>query len=295
MSPRSDFAVELQAALAGEPESDGDQALCSFLENNGFSFAARSATNLRLLAYIFPTESLTAIVAAALKTAQPDMALNGLERISGVLPREELLKICTKRTQIAQLMTICGASPFLITIMCRDPAALSLLFSERRIELRRDLDDMLSLLRTKSEHADYQDIFPILRRFKYREMLRIAARDLNGLAPLEEVTAELSDLAAACLQVAYEKAREKLIVEHGRPIMETSMGQREAELTILGMGKFGGRELNFSSDIDIIYFYSWIRARLWESPMVAVAPRGISRCMLFSSNWPKWSPRPCRR
>lgn len=256
MSPRSEFAAELQAALVGELESDGDQALCSFLEAHGFSFAARSATNLRLLAYIFPADGLTAIVTAALKTAQPDMALNGLERISSVLPREELLEICTKRTRVAQLITICGASPFLITIICRDPSALLLLFTARKIELRRDMDDMLSVLRAVTANADYAEIFSILRRFKYREILRIAARDLNGLAPLEEVTAELSDLAAACVQVAYEKAREKLIAEHGRPMMETETGEREAELTVLGMGKFGGRELNFSSDIDIIYFYS---------------------------------------
>ncbi|HZV81722.1 MAG TPA: bifunctional [glutamate--ammonia ligase]-adenylyl-L-tyrosine phosphorylase/[glutamate--ammonia-ligase] adenylyltransferase, partial [Geobacteraceae bacterium] len=91
-------------------------------------------------------------------------------------------------------------------------------------------------------------------RFKYREMLRIAARDLSGMASLEEVTLELSALAAASLQVACEESRRLLVGEHGIPLM-TECG-REAELTIFGMGKFGGRELNFSSDIDLIYFYS---------------------------------------
>jgi glutamate-ammonia-ligase adenylyltransferase len=75
------------------------------------------------------------------------------------------------------------------------------------------------------------------------------------MATLEEVTGELSSLAAASLQVAYEQCRRILIKDYGLPLMETTGNPREAEMTILGMGKFGGRELNFSSDIDIIYFY----------------------------------------
>ncbi|MEI8355881.1 MAG: bifunctional [glutamate--ammonia ligase]-adenylyl-L-tyrosine phosphorylase/[glutamate--ammonia-ligase] adenylyltransferase, partial [Deltaproteobacteria bacterium] len=125
------------------------------------------------------------------------------------------------------------------------------------IDIRRDEEESLALLRTiVTEETSYLDIFSVLRRFKYREMLRIAARDLNGLAPLEEVTAELSSLAAATLQIAYEVARRQLVGEHGIPLMETPSGLQEADLVIIGMGKLGGGELNFSSDIDIIYFYS---------------------------------------
>jgi glutamate-ammonia-ligase adenylyltransferase len=114
---------------------------------------------------------------------------------------------------------------------------------------------MLAALRaTVPAGVDYPGLFPLLRRFKYREMLRIAARDLGGLATLEEVTRELSALAAAALQVACEESRRLLVAEHGLPLVADSGG--EAELTVFGMGKFGGRELNFSSDIDLIYFYS---------------------------------------
>jgi len=95
----------------------------------------------------------------------------------------------------------------------------------------------------------------ILRHFKRAEIVRIAARDLCGLATLEEVTGELSNLASASLQVAYEVCRRCLMAEYGAPLMETEHGPCEAGMTVIGMGKLGGGELNFSSDIDIIYFY----------------------------------------
>ncbi|ACM18753.1 glutamate--ammonia ligase adenylyltransferase [Geotalea daltonii FRC-32] len=249
------FADELQAALACDPECDGDRLLIAFLEKKGYAYGPRSATNLRLLAYIFDTEILSAIALGALATPTPDMALNNLERISCIVSKDELLTICGKKVMLARLLTICGSSPFLTNIICRDQSYFHELFTCKGIDLRRSEADMLAALRRQmGPHVAWQDIFPLLRRFKLTEILRIAARDLNGLAPLEEVTAELSSLAAACLQVAYEEARRQLVAEHGLPLMQTPEG--EADLTIIGMGKFGGRELNFSSDIDIIFFYS---------------------------------------
>jgi len=256
MNRNAEFAEELQAALALDPEN-GDRQLISCLESRGFGYGPRSAANLRLLAYIFPPESLRAIALAALATPLPDMALNNLERIGSVVPREELLAACGKKAMLARLINICGSSPFLTNIICRDPLYFRELFTRRQIDVGRSEAETLALLRSQlATDADYQAILPFLRRFKFVEILRIAARDLNGLAALEEVTAELSGLAAATLQVAYEVARRQLVGEHGIPLMQTPSGEREADLAIIGMGKLGGRELNFSSDIDIIYFYS---------------------------------------
>ena len=105
------------------------------------------------------------------------------------------------------------------------------------------------------ESTDFATLQRLLRRFKRAEILRIASRDLNSLASLEEVTDELASLASASLQVAYTVCRRCLNREYGAPLMATENGSREAEMTVIGMGKLGGRELNFSSDIDIIYFY----------------------------------------
>ncbi|HEX2768064.1 MAG TPA: bifunctional [glutamate--ammonia ligase]-adenylyl-L-tyrosine phosphorylase/[glutamate--ammonia-ligase] adenylyltransferase [Geobacteraceae bacterium] len=257
MNRNAVFAEGLEAALAAGPEGSGNGRLTTFLESRGFVHGARSAANLRLLAQIFPLVSLRAITMAALSTPAPDMALNGLERISAMVPRDDLLVVCAKKGWLSQLLFICGSSPFLTNIICRDPTHFRGLFLDRRIELRRSEGEMLALLRAQvGDKTGYQDLLLHLRSFKVAEILRIAARDLNGLATLEEVTAEITALAAATLQVACEVTRRDLMAEYGAPLMQTPCGEKEAELTIIGMGKFGGRELNFSSDIDLIYLYS---------------------------------------
>jgi len=257
MNRTESFARRLEEALATSPDFDNDQTLVALLEEQGFIYAARSATNLRLLQQVFPDDLIRDIAVASLATPLPDMALNGLERVSGVATQDELLAVCARRDGLARLLTICGSSPFLVNILSRDPSYFHQLFVAKGIDTRRSEAEMLSQLRSHvTKETDYTSLFPLLRRFKFTEILRIAARDLTGVAPLEEVTGELSALAAATLQVAHDVARRKLVAEHGAPLMEAPDGPREAELTIMGMGKFGGRELNFSSDIDLIYFYS---------------------------------------
>lgn len=88
--------------------------------------------------------------------------------------------------------------------------------------------------------------FTELRLLKAREMARIALRDVAGLADLEETTADLSDLAAICLDEVTRHWMESLTRQWGDP---------GTPFTILGMGKFGGHELNYSSDIDLIFLY----------------------------------------
>jgi len=253
MSRFAQFVTSLPDALAGR----SPHGLPAFLEWGGFSYGARSAENLRLLGEVLQPEQVAELAIAALASPLPDMALNGVERISLVAGRQGFLELCSRRSRVAQLMNICGSSPFLTNIICKDPYFFQRLFLERDIMRARSEAEMLETLRSRiPAGVGYQEAFPLLRRFKYAEILRIAARDLNGLAPLEEVTAELAALASATLQIAYEAARRELVREHGIPLERAPDGMLEADLAIIGMGKLGGRELNFSSDIDLIYFYS---------------------------------------
>ncbi|MBE9504699.1 MAG: bifunctional [glutamate--ammonia ligase]-adenylyl-L-tyrosine phosphorylase/[glutamate--ammonia-ligase] adenylyltransferase, partial [Proteobacteria bacterium] len=108
----------------------------------------------------------------------------------------------------------------------------------------RDINDMVSLQK-------------VLRLFKRREYLRVGIRDLLELAPLEEVMEEISDLASACLEAALHASKNMLNKEYGRPTyINGDSVEKEAGFVILGMGKLGGRELNFSSDIDLIFLYT---------------------------------------
>ncbi len=254
MSGRDSVFDEI-ALFFSEATGEGqEKKLTDLLITREFPGPERSAANLCMLAHLFSPEILATIARYALETASPDVALNGLERISSLVSCEDFLTVCSNDKNLSRLITICGSSPFLTGILCRDPVYFRNLFIQGMIEISRTEAETLAVLRAVAgNEREYRELFPVLRRFKYGEMLRIAARDLNGLASLEEVTGELAALAAACLQIAYEAARRRLVKEHGRPLIH---GRDEADLVVMGMGKLGGRELNFSSDIDLIYFYS---------------------------------------
>jgi glutamate-ammonia-ligase adenylyltransferase len=102
--------------------------------------------------------------------------------------------------------------------------------------------------------ADEASLKMVLRKLRQREMVRIAWRDLAGWANLEETVTTLSALADACLDEALAKLYEWACVRDGVPKEET--GGATAKFVVLGMGKLGGEELNFSSDIDLIFCYS---------------------------------------
>lgn len=237
-------------------DGEREQQLAEYLESHGYLYGARSAHNILLIRQLFPLNTLHRIVVNSLRTPQPDMALNAFERLAGVIPLDDLSTVARHRRSICQFILLCGSSPFLVNLIYKTPAIFRRLFLENGIALSRSGDEMLADIRGQvDERTDVATLMRLLRRFKRAEIARIAARDLNRLAPLEEVTYELSNLAAASLQVAYEVCRRCLIREYGVPLMQTGNGPAEAEMTVIGMGKLGGCELNFSSDIDIIYFY----------------------------------------
>lgn len=254
--PGSRFDHQFSWIMALEDEPSRDQGLADLLERSGFAYGSRSATNLMLLQNSFSVEQLLKVTLAALHAPSPDMALNGFERLAGVLDREILTALVKNRKRLGQALLVCGSSPFLTNLAYKTPSLFGKLFLEQELDQGRSQDEQLQALRlTLPAEADMTQLMKVLRSFKRAEILRIAARDLCGLASLEEVTRELSDLAAVTLQAAYETCHRLLTHEYGTPLMSTDNGSREAAMTIIGMGKFGGRELNFSSDIDIIYFY----------------------------------------
>ncbi len=99
--------------------------------------------------------------------------------------------------------------------------------------------------------GDENELKRILRRLRQQVMLRVLLRDLAGRAPLAEVVSSMSDLAELSLGYALRHLSQWLEAQHGTPMAN---GKRQA-LIVVGMGKLGGRELNVSSDIDLIFVY----------------------------------------
>ena len=92
----------------------------------------------------------------------------------------------------------------------------------------------------------------ILRHFRRREMTRIAWRDLAGWADLEETMQDLSTFADVCINRTIQRLYQLQCQDNGTPVGADGAPQ---QLIVVGMGKLGGRELNFSSDIDLIFAY----------------------------------------
>lgn len=119
-----------------------------------------------------------------------------------------------------------------------------------RVYARDEYRQKLSAILESVEGIDH--LQAALRRFRRRELIRIAWRDLSGEADLMQTVAEISAFADTCIDLTLTILEKKLRAELGTPVNTEGIRQR---LVVIGMGKLGGRELNFSSDIDLIFAY----------------------------------------
>ena len=103
-----------------------------------------------------------------------------------------------------------------------------------------------------SDVTDEETLSRNLRRYRHRELVRIAWRDLSGRANLTETGSDLSAFADACLEHTLKILYRWHCAQYGVP---TATDASKQQLVILGLGKLGARELNFSSDIDLIFAY----------------------------------------
>ena len=92
-----------------------------------------------------------------------------------------------------------------------------------------------------------------LARFRRRQMLRIVLRDVLGVATLSDVTEDLSNLADAILDAAYLRIRADFVARHGEPRLPDGA---PCGFSVISLGKLGGQELNYSSDIDLMFVYT---------------------------------------
>lgn len=149
--------------------------------------------------------------------------------------------------------SVWAASPFIASQCARRPGLLFDLADTGRLTRPNPDGEYETLLRTAlSGVASEEDLMIALRRFRNREMVRIAWRDIAGWAPLDETLADVSFLAEACIATALDflfalacEARDTPVNQQGEP----------QNLIVLGMGKLGAWELNFSSDIDLIFAF----------------------------------------
>jgi len=189
-----------------------------------------------------------------------DIALNNFERLAEeILDKDHLYSLLSHSPFLLKALTVLFSGSQMLTD--------TLLSNPTYVDWLSDPD---TLTQPKTRDILYRDFYELagtdeltdqtptlLRKFKKREYIRLGLRDLLGLVSLHENVEGLSDLADVCLQVAYEYAIKILKEKYGTPRYTNADGKlRESEFAILSMGKLGGRELNYSSDIDLIYIYT---------------------------------------
>jgi len=242
-----------------------DAQVASLLSPYGFKEIPKADANLQAMADDPRARQLLAEIIQELldglsRSANPDQGLNYFERFTkAAIDKIHLLSYLQATPRVLELLaTTFGGSPFMAEILIRDPEYLywvsdpRLLNQERKKkDLIRDLSDALKHLRTETKQLE------VLRIFKRKEILRIGVRDLLKMSDVEETGAALSALAEVLIQKAYEVSDRAMRREEGTPFHKDSSGKRvRTGFTVLAMGKLGGGELNFSSDVDLMYLYA---------------------------------------
>jgi glutamate-ammonia-ligase adenylyltransferase len=228
------------------------------LRRLGFSDPGAASANLEALT---PTPrdaellgpALPRLLAELAAAADPDMALNNLERYAAAVDRTVLFRTLATHPGAAHLLArLGGGSQFLADALRRRPVALAWLLEPSTMRVWFADDFAADLAQSLAPFPAREARLNALRRFKYRHLLRIGARDLLGDADLSVTTEELARLADTCLEEARRMAEGEARARVGAPL--DGDGQ-ETGLAVIGMGKLGGEELNYSSDIDLMFVY----------------------------------------
>ncbi|MFZ5493223.1 MAG: bifunctional [glutamate--ammonia ligase]-adenylyl-L-tyrosine phosphorylase/[glutamate--ammonia-ligase] adenylyltransferase [Pseudomonadota bacterium] len=173
--------------------------------------------------------------------------------LTGLLATPELGPLAGRGAWLASAPRVLATSEFVADLCHARPQLLAELIDGGRLETANDGPAITAAVRAGlTDVADEAALRQSLRRLRQREMLRIAWRDLAGWADLDETLAALSTLADALIDGALGALHRWQVEQLGQP--RDAQGA-PVELVVLGMGKLGGGELNFSSDIDLIFAF----------------------------------------
>ena len=185
----------------------------------------------------------------------PDMALRYLSAFTDkVGARSSYYTMFAEKPSTLEALTrVCGTSLYLADMLITSPELFDLLTVPTLVERSKTLAEKQEEALQIVAEAPEGRMLPMLRRYKNDEIWRIALRNILGNATLPTTTEELSDLAEAVLQAIYPEIEAEMHETHGIPLDSDG---NPVPFAIVAMGKFGGRELNFSSDLDVMYVYA---------------------------------------
>ena len=186
----------------------------------------------------------------------PQSARLFLEKLITERPRTHQ-KLARESGLLSDALALAAYSPLLATTLEQNPDYIPWLARERadtRVRTAEQLRESLARFALTNSSLTPAVLFA---RFRRRELLRIYLHDVRRAHTLVETTEELSNLADAILDYALSLARQTLDNKYGAPLCNDAHGRiATAEFCVIALGKLGSRELNYASDIDLIFIYS---------------------------------------
>ncbi len=223
------------------------------VERGGFRDQHRARRDIENLSRRVDASTLAQIETRLAALPDPDFALQALLAFEQRQP-EAFHALVRSRAELDELLAVFSYSRFLTEELMQHPEWLP-----APADLQSPLgdDEYLARLRGFLGPAEEAPSVIDLARFRRQQILRVLIRDVLGFAGLAEVTEELSNSADAILQLAYERLRAMLVARYGVPHYADASGEsRECGMAVIALGKLGGRELNYSSDIDLMFVYT---------------------------------------
>ncbi len=216
--------------------------------------------NIRFLSTRRCRHFLAAIAPALLKeiaaTPDPDATLVNLSKVSDSLGGKGLLweLFSFNPPSLRLCVELCASSSFLSGLLISNPGMLDELMDGLMLDKLPTLPTLEANLAELTRGAE--DLEPILHSFKNAQQLHVGVRDILGKEEIHATMAALSDVAQALMRRITLAEYERLVERLGEPTTELG-GQsvRPAEFVLLALGKFGGREVNYRSDLDMIFLY----------------------------------------
>lgn len=209
------------------------------------------------------TEALPMLLAALTESANPDTSTLNLERfIHSVSDAAATLQFLAANPRAVEiLIKLFVNSQFLTEILLRNPEYLERLTQHKRTAEFKSREDFREEAAQATAQITPAQKFDALRNYQHWELLRISACDNFGLLDLKSVTTQLSLLADAIVQTALS-------------IVTDELGIDANDFVVLAFGKLGGEELNYSSDIDLVFISRSDAASYWEAGQRLI--RGLS-------------------
>ena len=225
----------------------------SFFKEFRFKDAVKAHKNIKSAMELCDTDEASAglfesVLSHFCLTGDPDLALVHLVRLLEKAHKPfDVLKILLKdKDKIKLVSKIFSESIYFTDIIINNPEELFWLIESdfKTIKTREEL--LAELFNACEKEEDDNEKLNCMRRFKNREVLRIGANDLMNITNLQTTTGEISNIADICLEYA---------LHHQTLVCEKVHGKLSdvCSFTVISMGKLGGFELNYSSDIDIIF------------------------------------------